>query len=414
MKTGITTLVFLISIHIFAQQTLSLNDCYTFVETNYPLVKQNALLEKQNTTDLAVIRTERLPQFNVAAQATYQSDVIGLPIPNATSINKDQYRATLSANQLIYGGGMIRAALANKSMTLKTQQKEVEVNLYQLKKQVNQLYFSILLLQEKRALLTAKKRVLEAKHKDIKSGISNGVLLTSSEKTLEVELLKINQQFTEIDHSKNTLIKTLASFIGKPISSDSTLQNPQVTTLSGTSVTRPELDLFQLKKEQIESSEHLLSKQNSPKLIGFANGGYGNPGLNLLDNSFQTFYTVGVKLNWQLFDWNANKKKRESLAINKDIIDTQKEVFELNTSIELNQNQLEIEKLTQFISSDLEIIALQKSILKTAESQWRNGVITSSAYITEVTNLFEEQNNLNAHTIELQLIKANYNITKGN
>ena len=32
--------------------------------------------------------------------------------------------------------------------------------------------------------------------------------------------------------------------------------------------------------------------------MGFATGGYGNPGLNVLDNSFQAFYTVGIKLDW--------------------------------------------------------------------------------------------------------------------
>ena len=70
------------------------------------------------------------------------------------------------------------------------------------------------------------------------------------------------------------------------------------------------MELFQLKKNEIDASEALIAKKNSPKLFGFANGGYGNPGLNVLDNSFQTFYTVGLKLNWTVFDWNASRKER--------------------------------------------------------------------------------------------------------
>ena len=85
--------------------------------------------------------------------------MIEIPIPNADiePLNNDQYRASISVNQLIYGGGIIDASLNAKSASLKTQQKQIEVNLYQLKKQVNQLYFSILLNQEKRALLVEKK-----------------------------------------------------------------------------------------------------------------------------------------------------------------------------------------------------------------------------------------------------------------
>ena len=415
MKNAILFVAFLVTLQIWPQQQISLEECYKLVAVNYPLAQQNILLEKQNAIDMEVIGAERLPQLDFMAQATYQSDVIEIPIQNAAiePLNKDQYRATVSINQLIYGGGLIKASLDAKSASSKTQQKQVEVTLYQLKKQVNQLYFSILLLQEKKGLLTAKKEQLQAKRKEVKSGILNGMLLPASDKVLEAELLKIEQQFTEIDLNKTSLLQTLSALIGKSIATTITLQNPEIITNLQTEINRPELELFQLKKEQIKTSEHLISKQSAPKLIGFANGGYGNPGLNMLDNSFQPFYTVGAKLNWNVFDWEANKKKRESISINKDIVDTEAKTFNLNTNIEIKQQESEIEKMTAFIASDVEIIQLRKDILKSAESQLRNGVITASAYITELTNLYEDENALNTHKIQLLLVKANYNITKG-
>ncbi|MCF6279714.1 MAG: TolC family protein [Flavobacteriaceae bacterium] len=411
-----TFIIALLSLSVFSQEQLTLNECYQLLNTNYPLAKQSALLENQNALDLEVIKTEKLPKIDFLAQATYQSDVIEIPIPNAgiESLNKDQYRATLSVNQLIYGGGIVNASLNAKSVALKAQQKQVEVSLYQLKKQVNQLYFSILLAQEKRGLLIEKEKQLNAKLKEVRSGIKNGLLLPTSDKVIEAELLKINQQFLEINLNKESLINSLSSLIGKEIETSSNFENPMVSTELDNEITRPELELFQLKKEQIKTSEALISKENSPKLMGFATGGYGNPGLNMLDNSFQGFYTVGIKLNWNVFDWNTTKKKRESLSVNKDIIDNEAEIFTLNTNIELSQQQSEIKKLEGFIISDLEIIKLRKDVLKSAESQLRNGVITPSAYIIELTNLYEDENNLNTHKVQLLFAKANYNITKGN
>ena len=405
----------LLSFASFAQQTISLQECYDLVSTNYPLAKQQGLLAAQNQLDLEVMQTEKNPKLQLDAQATYQSDVINIPIPNAgiEPLNKDQYRATLSVNQLIYGGGMIDASINAKSAELKAAQKQVEVNVYQLKKQVNQLYFSILLLQDKKKLLHAKQELLQSKIKEVKSGIKNGVLLPTSDKILEAELIKVAQQFSEIESNKKSLVATLSSIIGKPLNASSTFKNPNVVSTFNTDINRPELALFQLKKEQLDASEKTLSKQNSPKVFGFATGGYGNPGLNMLDNSFQPFYMIGVKLNWNIFDWNANKKKRESLLINKQIVDNEAEVFNLNTSIELNQQQIEIEKLKSFIKSDLEIIKLRKDVLKSVASQLKNGVVTSSAYITELTNLFEDEINLSTHKTQLLLAKANYNITKG-
>ncbi len=415
MKKIVAYVFILFSISGFSQEILSLEDCYQLVNTNYPLVKQNAMLEKQHNIDLDAITTKKLPQINLSAQATYQSDVIEIPIPNSgiEALNNDQYRATLSVNQLIYEGGLINASLKAKDAALKTKQKQVEVNVYQLKKQVNQLYFSVLLTQEKKALLRSKKEQLDSKLKEVNSGIKNGVLLPASNKVLEAELLKINQQLIEIDLNKISLIHTLSSLIGKDISVTTYFENPKINFQSNNSINRPELELFQLKKSEIETSEQLLIKQNSPKLIGFASSGYGNPGLNMLDNSFQTFYTIGIKLNWNIFDWNANNKKREALAINKDIIDNEREIFELNTTIELQQQLIEIEKLSKFIESDMDIIQLRKEVLKSVESQLRNGVITSSGYVTELTNLYEDENNLRTHKIQQLLAKANYNITKG-
>jgi outer membrane protein TolC len=418
MKKTITFIILLFSISAIGQDKLQLTDLYKLLNKNYPLTQQTELLEKQNQLDLEVINTENLPKLEFAAQATYQSDVTQIPIviPNSTiePPNKDQYKATISVNQLIYAGGLVKASSEAKTAALKTNLKQVEVNLYQLKKQVNQLYFSILFQQEKKQLLTSKKELLEAKLKEVKAGIKYGAILPSSDSVLESELLKINQQFIEIEANKKSSFETLSNLVGIEISSNKTLENPETITAENNEINRPELALFQLKKEQVNTNETVLSKQNAPKIMSFATGGYGNPGLNALDNSFQTFYMVGVKLNWNVFDWNANKKQRESLKINKEIIDTEETVFKLNTNIELDQNKSEIEKISAFIPNDNSIIALQKNILKTAESQLKNGVITASAYITELTNLYEAENNLSTHKIQLLLAQTNYNTTKGN
>jgi outer membrane protein TolC len=415
MKQLIIILIILNVLPSVAQQSITLEECYTLVTENYPLAKQSQLMEVQNKLDADVISISKLPQFSLDAQATYQSDVIEISIPNANieSLNKDQYRATLSVNQLIYNGGLTNASLKVKSAQLKTRQKQVEVSLYQLKQQINQLYFSILLAQESELLLNAKQTLLQAKLKEVQSGIKYGVILPSSDKILEAELLKIRQQFQGLESNQTTLIETLSSLINQPLSASTLFQNPLIETQLQTELTRPELEFFELKKEEIQNLENLMSKQNAPKLLGFATGGYGNPGLNMLDNSFQTFYTVGVKLNWNVFDWNSNRKQRKSLSINKDLVDTETEIFTLNTNIELNKQLKEIDKIENFITSDLDIINLRKEVLQTAESQLRNGVITSSAYVTELTNLYEEENTLVKHKTELQLTKANYNVIKG-
>jgi len=415
MKQLALILITLCAFPVLGQQTISLEECYNLVAKNYPLVKQMQLLKTQHELDNAVISNSRLPQLNLNAQVTYQSDVTEVPIANSNiePLNNDQYRATLSVNQLIYNGGTTNAFLKQQSARLKTKQKQIEVSLYQLKQQINQLYFSILLSQETTLLLNAKESQLKATLNEVKAGVKYGALLPASDKILEAELIKIKQQFIEIKNTKAALIETLSGLIGQNLNTSTKIKQPLIKASLTTKIKRPELDLFQYKKEEIGSSETLLAKQIAPKILGFATGGYGNPGLNMLDNSFQPFYTVGVKLNWNVFDWNTNKKQRKSLVINKEIIDNEVEIFKLNTNIELHKQQQEINKITLIINTDLEIIKLRKEVLETAASQLKNGVITSSAYSTELTNLYEAENTLIKHKIQLQLAKANYRVIKG-
>lgn len=416
MNTKFSILMFFLFMsQTWSQEQITLESCYQLVSENYPLVKQKALLESKNTLEIEAIHTAKLPQLDFDAQATYQSDVIQIPIPNMgiEPPNKDQYRATLSVNQLLYHGGSIAASSNVKSAQLKTQQKQLDISLYHLKQKVNQLYFSILLSNESFSLLQTKQNQLETKLKEVKSGVKYGALMPASDKIIEAEILKIKQQSLGINNTKKVLVETLSSLIGKHLSILTEFQKPEISIPLTSKLNRPELNLFQLRKEEIESQQLLIQKENIPKLFGFASGGIGNPGLNMLDNSFQPFYVVGVKLNWNVFDWNVNKKKRESLLITKDIIDNETEVFQLNTHIELNEYQTEIENISENIAIDSEIINIRKEVLIITESQLQHGIITSSTYITELTNLFEAENMLVTHNIQLELAKANYNITQG-
>ncbi|MFD2550851.1 TolC family protein [Bizionia sediminis] len=416
MKPAVTFLWLIIFPYIgVSQATISLETCYNLLAENYPLVQQKMLIENQRTLNLAEINAGKLPQINLDAQAVYLSDVTQIPLPDVAvnPPNNDQYKATLSINQLIFGNGQIAALKSVKSAELNTQQKHLDVQLYNLKQQVNSFYFSILHQMEHHRLLQAKKRQLEQKLQEVKSGIAYGVILPASDNVIVAELLKIEQQSTEVISTKTVLMQSLSALLGTPISINTTFETPEITVHISDSINRPEMALFALKKEEIESKKELIQKEISPKLVGFASGGYGNPGLNMLDNSFQTFYTVGVKLQWSVFDWQINKKKRQSLQINQNRLDNDAEIFHLNTSIAVNAYEQEISKISSMLQMDLEIIALRKHVLKSTESQLQNGVIPVSNYITELTNLFEAENRFAQHSLTLQLAKANYNLAKG-
>ena len=122
---------------------------------------------------------------------------------------------------------------------------------------------------------------------------------------------------------------------------------------------------------------------------------------------------TGIKLNWTLFDWNKTKKEKEVLEISKQIVASEKETFEVNQKRQLQEINFEIGKMETQLKSDKEIIQLREKIVRSAEAQMKNGVITSSDYLNEVTQLFESKITEKTHQIQLQLAKANHQIIKG-
>jgi len=398
-----------------AQQILSLEDCYALAYKNYPLAKQTGLLQQKSTYEIDALNKGKLPKIDMNAQATYQSAVTGLPIPlpNVIPMNKDQYRATLDVNQLLYNGGIIDANARLKEAQTKTQQQQVEVNLYQIKTKINQLYFSVLLLQERKSILLAKQEQLLSKIKEVKTGVKFGAILPASEKVLEAENLKIKQQLTEIQFDKKRLLENLSSLTFSSIDENSTLAKPMISNDFSVANNRPELKLFDLQNEQIEVSKNVISKNNLPKVNAFGQAGYGNPGLNMLDNSFQTFYVVGLRANWNVFDWNKSKTEKQALSISEAITTTEKETFLLNNNLQLQEMENEINKLEEVLKTDLEIIDLREYVVKSSDAQLKNGVITSSEYLVELTNLYEAKTNQKLHEIQLALAKANYQVNKG-
>ena len=397
----------------FSQQKITLNECYDLVEKNYPLAKQINLIQQKSIAEIEALNKSKLPKIDVNAQATYQSDVIGLPtsLSGVQSLNKDQYRATLDVNQLIYNGRLIEANSKLKEAQTKTLQQQIAVNLYQLKSKINYSYMMILLFQDQKELLVAKQNTINSKIKEVKSGVKNGAILLASEQVLEAELLKLEQALTENSFQRIKELQNLSSLTTTSFDLNTILEKP-ITTLETTG-TRPELQFFESQQAQIETSKDVISKSNLPKLNAFGQAGYGNPGLNMLDNSFQGFYIVGLKLNWNVFDWNKSKTDKEALDIAKQIVTTEKETFETNNKMQLNEMQSEISKMEAIIKTDLQIIQLREKVVQSYDSQMRNGVITSSDYVTELNNLFDAKSNQKVHGTQLELAKINYQTIKG-
>ena len=417
MKKVSLIFLLLISSLSSAQEILTLEECYELAQENYPLARQLTLLEEKTARELEVIGKDYLPKIDLNAKATYQSDVIEIPLETPQGIeavDKDQYRATVDVEQLIFNGGKLEARKQLKEAELQAQKQEVKVNLYQIKKRINRYYFASLQLREQMDLLHSKQEALAERIRELESAVKYGAALPASEDILKAEMLKIDQQKDEVQARLQTAQKSLSAYIDKPVDTATVLQLPAQDKLLSAEGSRPEEEFFSLKAKELDQNKDLLSKSLYPNINGFAQGGYGKPGYNMLDNSFQDFYMVGVKLNWNIFDWGKVKEQKRSLDVSKDLLAAERETFNFNNNVELEEAQMKIAQFQQMLEKDREIIALRERIVETANSQLTHGVITPSEYLTEFNNLYEARINRQLHELDLEMAKADFRVIKGN
>lgn len=406
-----------VSASLHAQDSLTLDQCYRLLERNHPLVQQKPLLARSAGLTQESIRKNFLPQMGLSAQATWQSDVPHVPVsPPGSDIpmpNKDQYRATVDVTQLLYDGGSVRNSLDADKLNTEAAQQQVGVSVYQVRSRVNHSYFTVLFLQEKNKLLALAEQNLVAQWHEVRSAIRNGTAIPSAADALQAGILQTRQQLFENRADREAALQTLGDLIGVRLDTNASLKRPDLEANFGAPPSRPELRLYAIRQEHIEAASRVIGNANTPKVSLFAQGGYGNPGLNVLDNTFQPFFMGGIRLSWKILDWNILQDQQQALLLQKDLIDAERQTFNLNTTVELRRQRAEIEKLVQLLRTDEEIIALRTNVARAARAQLRNGTLTASEYLIEENALNESLISRSAHEVRLLQAHADYMITQG-
>lgn len=416
----ITAFFILMLLPILAQaQTVTLDECQRLAQENYPLIKQYDLIRQ--TTDYTVSNISKgwLPQISAMAQATYQSDVMTLPDPlqkmlgqqgyDVKGLRKDQYRIGIDINQTVYDGGLISGQKNVARLEGEVQTAQTATDLYAIRQRINDLYFGILLLDEKIQLNKDLQVLLQSNLDKLKSMLSHGIAMQSDVNTVMAEKLKAEQQATELASSRKSLTDMLAVFIGKEVTD---LAMPQDVAVSALGNNRPELHLFDTQIELANAQESLLNARLLPKLSVFAQGYYGYPGYDQFDAMFNRTWKlngmVGVRLSWNIGALYTRKNDRAKLNTRRGLIESARETFLFNNHLlEIQQND-GIAKYRQLIADDRDIVSLRSDVRRAAESKLEHGIIDTNNLLQEITRENQSRIDLSTHTI--LMLKENYDL----
>ncbi|MDD4605179.1 MAG: TolC family protein [Dysgonamonadaceae bacterium] len=373
-------------------QIITLNECQDMARENYPAISRFSIIEQSKNYTLANANKAYLPQLSLEAKATYQSDVITIPLDmpgvEIPVPDKDQYQIVAQADQIIWDGGKIAAKKEIVKTGAQLEEKTLETEIYSLRERVNNLYFGILLMQEQLKQQTSLEEELQRNYDKVVSYIENGVANQADLSSVKIEILKANQQRIQMESTHNAYLNMLSVLIGEELSVETGFVRPPVLNeTSLVTINRPELEMFSAQKATIDAQTGALKSDIKPKIGAFVQGGYGKPGLNMLQNEFDTFFLGGIKLSWNFGNLYTFKNSVKTNELKKLSIDTQRDTFVYNLDVKISQEQNEIEKYRKTMQDDEEIILLQQEIKDAAEAKVDNGTMTVSDMLKELTAL---------------------------
>ena len=421
MKTLITTIALLCT-SLSAMAQVHIHECYELAKRNYPLVKQYDIIN--NSADFTVSNAKKayLPQISLSAQATYQSDVptfsgeldkmmqsMGVQMDG---LHKDQYKTAVNINQFIWDGGNLKAQKLNAEADRNVEMSKLDVDLYGLNSRINDLFFGSLIIEEQlkqNYLLNAR---IASNMEELEALIKSGVAIESDLDALKAEQLTVKQQEIRIKSAKQSYRAVLAIFTGVDSMTTATFVKPNMDQLVEQEVKRPELNLFDAQRNNIETQRKQLNTILNPKITAFAEGFYGNPGLDMFADMMKykwgLNYIAGVKLQWNISGFYTKKNSHNLLNLAQSKVDIQKETFLFNTKMQSAAEREAVTKMRMVIEHDNEIIKLRTSILETAEAKMEAGVID----VTELISHIIAQSNAKVakEANEIELLKNIYEL----
>ena len=369
----------------FSQDTISLIYCLDKTTQNHPRSGNSAILESITENKIQNIRTGNLPQVELNGRASYQSDVIGLdiPIPNIDipTSPRDQYKLSLDITQSIYDGGITKNKQRIEGLSEQLDKSQLEMDIRTSKMQVKDLFYNILIIQKNEEILDISLSQLLKNKMVVETGIKNGALLNTDMDLLDVEIIRMKQRKMELENARITGLQVLGYKMGEEISGSTLLKQTNFIVPKNDSIQRLEERLFDLQSQQLGQNIELIKSRALPKVFAFGQFGYGNPGLNVLKNGFDTYYVVGAGLKWTIWDWKNSSRDKELVGLQQNIIESRKNQFETEINAALMNQKSVIKNHAENLEAYGNIMVLRSHITETAKKQLENGVIRTIDFV---------------------------------
>ena len=338
---------YLFTINAIAQDTLSLSECRQRVlEHNQSIKSAQANLQSAEIGYTLSSRA-RLPNLDFSAGYHYMNNpkimyIPGHPLPTidgelsnvySPAFTKNlsyhnSYEATVSLSLPLYLGGKLSYAGDIAENSKKIAESNVELNKTEVLLQIEQQYWMLVSLLEKKKLAENSVKFLENVVKDVSNMYKNGIVTKNEVLKVQVERNNVKLFFISISDNIEIIKMSINQLIGNDIDAklfikDSVIQIPEP---AAELVFNPDYvgnrNEIKILLQQIEinrTAQKIVRSDYLPQFVSYAN--YTLQSTNYLgENEHEFTWNAGLSLSIPIFHWGASSLKIDQAELKTEII----------------------------------------------------------------------------------------------
>ena len=354
--------------------------------------------------------TGYLPQISISGYGIWHSDIIkskNLPLDMKNTLGV----ASVMVNQSIYDGGTIAANRQMARAQADVEQRQTDITLYDIRDRIQQLYFGILLIDERVKQNHLLQDDLNISKSSVESLMKAGMANQSDIDAIQVQLIKAKQQESSLQTQRRTYLSMLGIFISKELDENTSLTVPVEDSVLNRENNRPELRLFEAQSLLADAQRKQIDSRLMPKVGAF---GLGMLNTGIGDLMKKEVFAAGLSLSWNIGALYTRKNDLRQIIIRKQQIDANRETFLLNTRLQTVNEEGNLKDLRNQVSQDEEIIRLSEQIRLATQKKVEGGTETVNELLRTINAVSEARQQQALHRI--QLLQESYKLkhTLGN
>lgn len=327
--------------------------------------------------------------------------------------------------QPIYMGGKIRAYDRITRHQQQLAEQENRKNVQQVRLDVENAYWQIVSLANKRRLAIGYRDLLARLDSNVVKMIAEGVATRSDGLSISVKLNEAEMTLTKVEDGLTLSRMLLCQICGLPLDSqflladeareDLPVVESDITADVQTAyASRPELSQLETAQQIYDEKVKIERSAFLPQIA--LTGGYmlSNPNVfNSFENKFRGTWGVGIMLKVPVWNWMEGKYKVRAARADYTLARLKADEAREKIELQVHQNAFRVNEANRKYRLSLNHLDKAEENLRTAQLGFREGVITTSDLLAAQTAWLQAHSDRIDAQIDMKLTRAAYRQSLG-